>query len=46
MAILCLATSRADLKERLGRIVIGYKRDNKTAIYARDLNAQGSMAAL
>ena len=27
MAILCLATSRADLKERLGRIVIGYKSD-------------------
>lgn len=46
MAILCLATSRADLKERLGKIVIGYKRDNKTAIYARDLNAHGSMAAL
>jgi formate--tetrahydrofolate ligase len=46
MAILCLATSRKDLKERLGRIVIGYKRDNKTPIYARDLNAQGSMAAL
>ncbi|MFK8069216.1 MAG: formate--tetrahydrofolate ligase [Gammaproteobacteria bacterium] len=46
MAILCLATSRADLKERLGRILVGYKRDNKTAIYARDLNAQGSMAAL
>ncbi len=44
MAILCLATNRADLKERLGRIVIGYKRDNKTPIYARDLNAQGSMA--
>lgn len=46
MAILCLATSRKDLKERLGRILVGYKRDNKTAIYARDLNAQGSMAAL
>lgn len=46
MAILCLATSRKDLKERLGRILIAYKRDNKTAIYARDLNAQGSMAAL
>ena len=46
MAILCLATSRKDLKERLGRIVIGYKRDNKTPVYARDLNAQGSMAAL
>jgi formate--tetrahydrofolate ligase len=46
MAILCLATSRADLKERLGRIVIGYKADGKTAIYARDLNAHGAMAAL
>ncbi len=46
MAILCLATSRADLKERLGRIVIGYKANNTTPIYARDLNAQGSMAAL
>ncbi|MGR8999902.1 MAG: formate--tetrahydrofolate ligase, partial [Gammaproteobacteria bacterium] len=46
MAILCLATSRADLKERLGRIVIGYKSDNVTPVYASDLNAQGSMAAL
>jgi formate--tetrahydrofolate ligase len=46
MAILCLATGRADLKERLGRIVIGYKADGKTAIYARDLKAHGAMAAL
>lgn len=46
MAILCLATSRADLKERLGRIVIGYKSDKITPVYARDLNAQGAMAAL
>ncbi len=46
MAILCLATSRADLKARLGRIVIGYKADKVTPIYARDLNAQGAMAAL
>jgi formate--tetrahydrofolate ligase len=46
MAILCLATNRADLKERLGRIVIGYKADGKTAIYARDLKAHGAMAAL
>ena len=46
MAILCLATSRADLKERLGRILIGYKSDNKTPIFAKDLNAQGAMAAL
>jgi formate--tetrahydrofolate ligase len=46
MAILCLATNRADLKERLGRIVIAYKTDKVTPIYARDLNAQGAMAAL
>ncbi len=46
MAILCLAVSRADLKDRLGRIVIGYKSDKITPVYARDLNAQGAMAAL
>lgn len=46
MAILCLATSRADLKERLGRIVIGYKTDKVTPVYARDLKAHGAMAAL
>ncbi len=46
MAILCLATSRADLKERLGRIVIGYKSDKVTPVYARDLNAHGAMAAV
>ncbi|MGR9107860.1 MAG: formate--tetrahydrofolate ligase, partial [Gammaproteobacteria bacterium] len=36
----------ADLKERLGRIVIGYARGGKKPIYARDINAHGSMAAL
>ena len=46
MAILCLATNRADLKERLGRIVIGYKADGSTPIYASDLKAHGAMAAL
>jgi formate--tetrahydrofolate ligase len=46
MAILCLATSRADLKARLGRIVIGYKSDKVTPVYASDLNAHGAMAAL
>ena len=46
MAILCLATNLADLKERLGRIVIAYKSDRVTPVYARDLKAQGSMAAL
>ncbi|MGD0958746.1 MAG: formate--tetrahydrofolate ligase [Methylomonas sp.] len=46
MAILCLATSRADLKARLGRIVIGYKSDKITPVYASDLHAHGAMAAL
>ncbi len=45
MAIFCLATSLADLKERLGRIVVGYRRD-LTPIRARDLKAHGAMAAL
>ncbi len=46
MAILCLSTNRSDLKERLGRIIIGYKSDRVTPIYARDLKAHGAMAAL
>lgn len=46
MAILCLATNRADLKERLGRIIIGYKKDGTTPVYASDLKAHGAMAAL
>jgi formate--tetrahydrofolate ligase len=46
MAILCLATSRADLKARLGRIVIGYQSDRVTPVYASDLKAHGAMAAL
>jgi formate--tetrahydrofolate ligase len=45
MAIFCLATSRKDLKERLGNIIVGYTRD-LSPIRARDLNAQGAMAAL
>jgi formate--tetrahydrofolate ligase len=46
MAILCLATSRSDLKERLGRIVIGYQSDKVTPVYASDLKAHGAMAAI
>ncbi|MFA6189175.1 MAG: formate--tetrahydrofolate ligase [Sulfuricurvum sp.] len=46
MAILCLAINRADLKERLGRIIVAYKSDKITPIYARDLKAHGAMAAL
>jgi formate--tetrahydrofolate ligase len=45
MAILCLATSMADLKQRLSRIVIGQTIDQKP-VYARDLKAQGAMAVL
>ena len=45
MAILCLATDLADLERRLGSIVIGYRRD-KTAVYARDIKADGAMAVL
>ncbi len=46
MAILCLAQSLKDLKERLGRIIVAYHFDGKTPIYARDLKAHGAMAAL
>jgi formate--tetrahydrofolate ligase len=45
MAILCLATSLADLKERLGKIVVGYRADQQP-ILARDLKAHGAMTAL
>jgi formate--tetrahydrofolate ligase len=45
MAILCLATSLADLKERLGKIVVGYRAD-QTSIMARDVKAHGAMTAL
>ncbi len=46
MAILCLALSRHDLKERLGRIIIGYTQGERQPIYARDLKAHGAMAVL
>lgn len=45
MAILCLSENFADLKERLGNIFVGYTYD-KRPIYARDLKANGAMAAL
>ena len=45
MAIFCLSTSLKDLKERLGKIVVGYTRDHKP-IHARDIKAHGAMAAL
>ena len=45
MAIFCLASSLADLKERLGRIVVGYRASGEP-ILARDLKAHGAMTAL
>jgi len=46
MAILCLATSLMDLKQRLGNIIIGYSQGDRKPIYARELNAQGAMATI
>ena len=45
MAIFCLATSLADLRARLGSIVIGYTRDQRP-VRARDLEADGAMTVL
>lgn len=45
MAILCLSESLADLKKRLGMIIIGENRNGEPVSVA-DLNVQGSMAAL
>ena len=45
MAVFCLATSIADLKARLGRIIVAYTYDNKP-VTAADLKAVGAMTAL
>ncbi|MGN0660569.1 MAG: formate--tetrahydrofolate ligase [Oscillospiraceae bacterium] len=45
MAVLCLATSISDLKERLSRIIVGYTYDDKP-VTCGELNAQGAMTAL
>lgn len=45
MAVLCLATGLADLKERLGKMVVAYTYDDKP-VTAHDLKAEGAMAAL
>ncbi len=45
MAILCLSESIADCKRRLGSILVAYKYDG-SPVYARDLHAEGAMAAL
>ncbi|MGC1728703.1 MAG: formate--tetrahydrofolate ligase [Steroidobacteraceae bacterium] len=45
MAIFCLSSSLQELKERLGKVVVGYRAD-QTPILARDLKAHGAMTAL
>ena len=45
MAILCLATSLSDLKERLSKMVVAYRKDG-SAVTAADLEATGAMALL
>lgn len=45
MATLCMASDLTDLKERLGRIFVGYTHAGKP-VFAADLKAQGAMAAL
>ncbi|MGJ8557996.1 MAG: formate--tetrahydrofolate ligase [Sulfitobacter geojensis] len=45
MAILCLAKDLADLQERLGAMIVAYRRD-KTPVFARDIKAHGAMTVL
>lgn len=45
MAILCLSNDLEDLKRRMGNIFVGFTMDRKP-IYAKDLKAEGAMAAL
>lgn len=45
MAILCLAKNLADLQERLGNMIVAYRRD-KSPVFARDIKAHGAMTVL
>ncbi len=45
MAILCLANDLDDLKERLGNIIVAYRRD-RSPVYCRDIKADGAMTVL
>lgn len=45
MAILCLANDLDDLQQRLGDIIVAYRRD-KSPVYCRDIKADGAMTVL
>ena len=45
MAIVCLAKDLADLKQKLGNILIGYNEDEKP-VFAKDLKAEGALTVL
>ena len=45
MAIVCLAKDLADLKQKLGNILIGYNEDDKP-VFAKDLKAEGALTVL
>ena len=45
MAILCLSADLRELKERLGKIIVGYSTENKP-VFAQQVKAEGAMAAL
>ncbi|UWR34283.1 formate--tetrahydrofolate ligase [Sulfitobacter sp. W027] len=45
MAILCLARNLTDLQERLGAMIVAYRRD-RSPVYARDIKADGAMTVL
>lgn len=45
MAVFCLAKDISDLKDRLGNILVAYAKDG-SPVYAKDLKANGAMAAL
>ena len=45
MAVFCMAEDLADLKERLGRMIVGYTRSGEP-VTAHDLKAEGAMTAL
>ncbi|BBU54654.1 formate--tetrahydrofolate ligase [Mameliella alba] len=45
MAILCLAKNLKDLEERLGNMIVAYRRD-KSPVFCRDIKAEGAMTVL